>query len=611
MCSRKLSSRSVRLTRENAGDGRLDTTSSSPLSSSSPRHHNTTSNMEIDSNVHCITQGPKDGEENRPYDGNRNNRRNNDEAVIVRRRVRERFRQKHGKATTNRNGEVRTSYHPNPHQKDNSAKISSFKSKLTRLQYYRHQHRLVMLELKIDALRRRSSTIDRRRIRHHQATSRYEASRVTLSPPPPPPPPSSSSKEASESTLQESSSRPLSSNREIVPVSHKRGSRTTTLHSKNSVEHASLFGNGEDVEEDKHSDSTTSVFHRVALPSHELDLEKSSDVLSNHNGDYINVDALAIANARRSIEEARMFLAARKLMKYSKKDETLNTDCVPNPVDQSETHQSQDSDTREMRATSFPFAHSEEDHGSNQEFVQFELSFPLDEHPVAASQSGEQKTETMKGNKDSTVDDDSCKGTDSSPSKTETRNALADVTLDDEYKRNHYHGINKLFSCSSSSSSRKERAPRRKTLDKLDPRRNESSTHSSSRGNTVEGSDQLTNSTSQDAGSDYGRGYRKIKSIDIQRKRGTSTATKWYIRQDVDEQKAPGLKPAVRRSSFFGRKNLSRSIAATAQDPAESEGVVMDMVFFDVVHPHNSDLEVVPEDQSLLDGQESFGFHEG
>ena len=558
--------------------------------------------MEKDRNQHCINHGPKDGVENRPYDGNRNSRRN-DDAVIVRRRVRERFRQNHGKVTTNHNGEARSSYQSNPSHKHINTKVNSLKNERSRLCYYRHRHRLAMLELKIDALRRRSSTIGRRRIHdHHQATSHIAASRIMSS--------SSSSKDVSDSPLHVSSLRTLPSNREIGPVSDERGTSTTSPHSKNSDENASLPGNGDDVDEHKNSDSMRPVSRHMALPSH----EKISDVLPKQNGDYINVDALAIANARRSIEEARLFLAARKLMKHSTKDEALNTenpaielDCVPKPVDQSENHQSQDSDYRDMRATSFPFVHSEEDHSNNEDFVQFEHSFPLDEPHVATSQSGELKTESTNGNKDNTVVDDSCKGHESSPSITETRNALADVTLNDEYKGNHYYGINKLFSCSSS---RNRSSHQHKTLDKQDLTRNGSSTHSSSRGNTAEGSDQLTNSTSQDASSDYGRAYRKIKSNDTQRKSITSAATKWYIRQNEDGQEVPEPKPAVRRSSFFGRKSISRATATTAQNPTESGGVIMDMVFFDVVHPHNSDLDVVPEDQSLFEGQESFGLHE-
>jgi len=547
--------------------------------------------MEMDSSVDYITRGTTDGVENRRYDDNRS--KQNDQAMIVRRRVRERFRQSRGKATTNYNGEARSTHQP--HHRDNNTKTTRTKTQITRLQYHRHQHHLVMLELKIDALRRRSSTIGRRYVHDpHQASSDNAAASRTISP---------SAKVVSESTDQVSSLRTLPSTRESVPVSREEDT-CPSLHSKASDEHASLSGRGNDVNGSKYPDSMDSLSRHVTLPSKELDLEKSRDVHPDQNGYHIDDDddALAIANARRSIEEAKMFLAARKLVKRSKEEvkqkmesSTTELDCFTTPVDQFKNHQSQESEAQKI---SFPLPLSKEIERSNQDFVQFELSFPLDEPRVSVSQSEEAKAESMNDYQDDDVASNSCKASESSQSMTEKRNMKADVTLEQEYKRNHY-SIKKLFSCSSSGS-RNDRAHHH---DKLDLRINGSSTHSSSRGNTAEVSDQLTNSTSQDGGSDCVRGYRKIKSIDIQKKSGKSTAAKWYIRHDEQSSK-----PVTRRSSngsfFFGRKNVSRAVSATGQDPTEHEGV-MDMIFFDAVHQQNthSDLEVVPEDQSLREGQ--------
>mmetsp|Transcript_28399 Transcript_28399/g.69122 ORF Transcript_28399/g.69122 Transcript_28399/m.69122 type:complete len:553 (-) Transcript_28399:201-1859(-) len=552
--------------------------------------------MEMDSSVDYITRGTTDGVENRRYDDNRS--KQNDQAMIVRRRVRERFRQSRGKATTNYNGEARSTHQP--HHRDNNTKATRNKNQITRLQHHRHQHHLVMLELKIDALRRRSSTIGRRYVHDpHQASSDNAAASRTISP---------SAKVVSESTDQVSSLRTLPSTRESVPVSREEDT-CPSLHSKASDEHASLSGRGNDVNGSKYPDSMDSLSRHVTLPSKELDLEKSRDVHPDQNGYHIDDDddALAIANARRSIEEAKMFLAARNLMKRPKEEVKKNTEnsttelnCLTTHVDQLKNHQSQESDTQK---TGFPLPHSEEDDSSSQDFVQFELSFPPGETPVSASQSEDPKAESMNDNQDDNVANDSCKASESSPSGTETRNIEADVTLEQEYKRNHY-SIKKLFSCSSGGgSSRNNRVHHHGNLDKLDLSRNGSSTHSSSRGNTAEVSDRLTNSTSQDGGTDYVRGHQKIKSIDIQKKSGKSTAAKWYIRHDEQSSK-----PVTRRSSngsfFFGRKNVSRAVSATGQDPTEHEGV-MDMIFFDVVQQqqNRSDLEVVPEDQSLCEGQ--------
>eukprot|EP00529_Nitzschia_sp_RCC80_P002217 CAMPEP_0113469122 /NCGR_PEP_ID=MMETSP0014_2-20120614/15731_1 /TAXON_ID=2857 /ORGANISM="Nitzschia sp." /LENGTH=554 /DNA_ID=CAMNT_0000361579 /DNA_START=402 /DNA_END=2064 /DNA_ORIENTATION=+ /assembly_acc=CAM_ASM_000159 len=544
--------------------------------------------MEMDSSVDYITRGTTDGVENRRYDDNRS--KQNDQAMIVRRRVRERFRQSRGKATTNYNGEARSTHQP--HHRDNNTKTTRTKTQITRLQYHRHQHHLVMLELKIDALRRRSSTIGRRYVHDpHQASSDNAAASRTISP---------SAKVVSESTDQVSSLRTLPSTRESVPVSREEDT-CPSLHSKASDEHASLSGRGNDVNGSKYPDSMDSLSRHVTLPSKELDLEKSRDVHPDQNGYHIDDDddALAIANARRSIEEAKMFLAARKLVKRSKEEvkqkmesSTTELDCFTTPVDQFKNHQSQESEAQKI---SFPLPLSKEIERSNQDFVQFELSFPLDEPRVSVSQSEEAKAESMNDYQDDDVASNSCKASESSQSMTEKRNMKADVTLEQEYKRNQY-SIKKLFSCSSSGS-RNDRAHHH---DKLDLRINGSSTHSSSRGNTAEVSDQLTNSTSQDGGSDCVRGYRKIKSIDIQKKSGKSTAAKWYIRHDEQSSK-----PVTRRSSngsfFFGRKNVSRAVSATGQDPTEHEGV-MDMIFFDVVQQqqNRSDLEVVPEDHHFV-----------
>jgi len=561
--------------------------------------------METDSSFDHITRGTKDGVENCRYADNRNKR--NDQAVIVRRRVRERLRQSHGKATKNHNGETRSTHQPHRHHRDNNTKATRNKNQITRLQHHRHQHHLVMLELKIDALRRRSSTIGRRYVhdQQHQASSDNAAASKTMP---------SSSKDVSEIPHQVSTLRTLTFSTETVSVSREEDT-CTSLHSKASdgesfhSQHSSLPGRDKNANETKCSDSMESVSHHLNLPSKELDVDKSKDVLPDQNGYHIDDDddALAIANARRSIEEAKMFLAARNLMKRPKEEVKKNTEnsttelnCLTTHVDQLKNHQSQESDTQK---TGFPLPHSEEDDSSSQDFVQFELSFPPGETPVSASQSEDPKAESMNDNQDDNVANDSCKASESSPSGTETRNIEADVTLEQEYKRNHY-SIKKLFSCSSSGS-RNDRAHHH---DKLDLRINGSSTHSSSRGNTAEVSDRLTNSTSQDGGTDYVRGHQKIKSIDIQKESGKSAAVKWYIRHDKDGQDTRGSKPVVRRSSngsfFFGMKNASSTAPTTGQGPTEHEGV-MDMIFFDAVHQQNthSDLEVVPEDQSLREGQ--------